>query len=150
MDRIAIVVALVATACNRDCPPQPASSPAPTIALDAAVVVNPVQHEMRLLHAALQTTLTGIAYGDVRAVPAAFEEIDRAGVATEAALASGRYVLERNVDHLEHFRELDESFHIDLEKIPESAASNNVPATAEALGPVLRACQPCHGEFRKK
>jgi cytochrome c556 len=113
------------------------------------VASNPVQHEMQLLDTAMHAMLTGIARGDVRAARAAFEDVDRAKQATEAALESGRYVLARNGNRLAHFRELDEAFHADVEKMLEVAARNDVPATAEAFASVVRRCESCHAEFRK-
>ncbi len=138
---------LVAGGCNRDCPPSgEASPPAKT---EAPAAINPVQHEMRLLENAMHAMLSGIARGDVRAAPAAFADVDRAKQATEAALESGRYVPARNADQLAAFRELDEAFHGDLERMLAAAARNDVPATAEAFGSVMRRCQPCHAAFRK-
>ncbi|MCA9675817.1 MAG: cytochrome c [Myxococcales bacterium] len=143
-------------ACSRDCPTAPArgagtASPAAASVTphDAAPPGNAVQAEMQRLHAALQTTLTGLAYGDVRAAPAAFAEVDHARHATEAALEGGAYQLARNADRLPRFRELDEAFHGALETLVEATVRNDLDTTAAALGPVLRACQPCHGEFRK-
>ena len=137
--RALVAIALVLGACSREGPGLEVAAPA----------ANPVQREMRLLHAAMQATLTGIAYGDVRAVPEAFEAIDRAKEATEAALASGAYVPARNGDRLDRFRELDEAFHPQLERIVEAARRGDVPATAEAMGAALRGCDPCHQEFRR-
>jgi cytochrome c556 len=119
------------------------------VPIDAGAPPNAVQHEMQLLQAAMQVTLSGIAIGDVRAVPAAIEEVHHAKQATEAALESGAYRLARNADHLAHFRELDEAFHGNLEHLVEAATRNDVPATAEAFGAAIRGCQTCHGEFRK-
>ncbi len=135
---IALAIALLA-ACKSDTrPPAPPAAPK-----------NPVQREMGLLLAAMQTTVTGIALGDVRGVPAAFEEVDRAKQATEAALGSGAYVPPKHADQLAHFRELDEAFHPQLEKLVEAAARNDVPATAAAFGTAMQGCQPCHAEFRQ-
>jgi cytochrome c556 len=140
-------LAACACACSRDCPPQAAAPAAATT--DAAIAINAVQHEMQTLHAAMQATLTGIAYGDVRGVPAAFEAVDQARQATEAAIESGTYVLARNADHAADFRALDEAFHTDLERLVTAARKNDVPATSEAFGAAIARCQPCHAQFRK-
>jgi cytochrome c556 len=97
----------------------------------------------------MHAMLSGIARGDVRAAPAVFEDVDRAKQATEAAVESGRYIPARNGNQLARFRELDEAFHGDLEKMLEVAARNDIPGTAEAFGSTVRRCQSCHAEFRK-
>jgi hypothetical protein len=143
--QVALAALLACGACGRDCPPSSGGA----AAIDAPVPGNPVQREMRALHGALQVTLTGIAMGDLRAVPAAFAAVDRAKEATEAALAAGAYVLARNPDRRAQFGELDESFHAALTPLVAAATHNDVPAAAEALGPVVRACAPCHTMFRR-
>lgn len=108
--------------------------------------VNPVQHEMRLLLAAVQQTVEGVALGDVRAVPEAFHRVHAAKETTAAAVTSGAW---RPVQgDLAHFEALDEAFHAKLEPLVEAAARNDVPATADALGEVVRQCDGCHRDFR--
>ncbi|MCE9574287.1 MAG: cytochrome c [Deltaproteobacteria bacterium] len=143
-----MLVAVMLSGCGSDCPPG-APVAAPAAVRDAAPPGNAVQAEMRLLHAAMQAALSGVAYGDVRAVPEALEAVDRAKAATEAALESGQYTLARGGDRLARFRELDESFHGQLEALVTAARQNDVAATATALGVAMQACQACHAEFRK-
>jgi cytochrome c556 len=110
---------------------------------------NPVQAEMRLLSAALETAVRGIGTGDVRAVEHELHRVHAAKEATEAALHGGAYRLPRNPDRVDRFRELDEAFHGGLERLVEASHRNDVAATADAVGGVLRGCQGCHGEFRR-
>lgn len=118
-------------------PPAPSAPPA-----------NPVQAEMRLLSATLQSAVRGIGAGDVRSVEHELHQLHAAKEATEAAIRSGAYRLPRNPDRVDRFRELDEAFHGGLGSLVQASRRNDVPATAEALGVVLRGCQGCHSEFR--
>lgn len=122
-------------------PAPPASAP--------GAPANAVQHEMRLLTAALEGAVRGIGQGDVRAVEHDLHRVHAAKEATEAALKSGTYRPPLNPDKLDRFRELDESFHRDLERLVEASRRNDVAATAAATGVVLNGCQSCHAEFRK-
>ena len=153
--RTLIALVMLLGACGRDCPP---STPCPPVApvapvaaplLDAAAAGNAVQAEMRLLHEAMQVALAGIAYGDVRAVPATIEAVHHAKEATEAALESGSYTLARGGDQLARFRELDERFHGQLVALVTAARKNDVPATAAALAVAMQACDGCHADFRQ-
>ena len=65
------------------------------------------------------------------------------------AIDSGGYVPARNGNQLAQFRELDEAFHGDVDKMRAAMARDDVPATAEAFGSVVRRCPVCHAEFRK-
>lgn len=104
---------------------------------------------MRLLTAALETAVRGIGAGDVRPVEHALHQVHAAKEATGAALRSGAYRLPRNPDRVQRFSELDEAFHGGLERLVEASQRNDVAATADALGVVMRGCQGCHGEFRR-
>jgi cytochrome c556 len=118
-------------------PPAPSAPPA-----------NPVQAEMRLLSATLQSAVRGIGAGDVRSVEHELHRLHAAKETTEAAIRSGSYRLPRNPDRVDRFRELDEAFHGGLGALVQASRRNDVAATAEALGVVLRGCQGCHSEFR--
>lgn len=108
--------------------------------------VSPVQHEMRLLLAAVQQGVEGVALGDVRAVPAAFHQVHAAKEATAAAVRAGAW---RPVQgDLAQFEALDEAFHAKLEPLVEASARGDVPATGEALAEVIRQCDGCHRVFR--
>lgn len=111
--------------------------------------LGPVKNEMHLLTAALQTAVASIGAGDVLAVEQELRRVDEAKEATESAIHEGRYRPPKNGDKLDRFRELDEAFHGDLERLADASRRNDVPATASALGVVLQRCDGCHGEFRQ-
>ena len=110
---------------------------------------NPVQEEMSLLTSALESAVRGIGQGDVRGVEHQLHRVHAAKAATEAAIRDGRYKPPRNADNLPRFRELDEAFHGELERLVDASRKNDVPATAAALGSVMQRCQGCHTEFRR-
>lgn len=142
MTRAIVVGALLALAgCAHD-----HGHEAPLPAAPAAPPANVVQEEMRLLLGAVQDAVTGVAMGDVRGVPAAIHRVHGAKEATGNALASGQYRPPRG--EVARFREVDEAFHARLVVLVRAAKKNDVPATAEALGEVLRGCPACHDEFR--
>jgi len=127
-------------------PPAPHQHEPPGASSAAPDGVNPVQHEMRLLLAAVQQAVEGVALGDVRGVPEAFHRVHAAKQGTAAALASGAW---RPVQgDVPHFEALDEAFHATLEPLVEASARNDVPATADALAEVVRQCDGCHRAFR--
>jgi cytochrome c556 len=109
---------------------------------------NPVREEMRLLTAALEQAVRGIGAGDVREVEHALHRVHAAKEVTEAAIESGRYRPPKGADRIARFRALDEVFHRDLARLVGASRRNDVPATAEAVGAVLRGCAGCHAEFR--
>ena len=114
----------------------------------AAAAKNPVQAEMRLLNEAMEAAVRGIGAGDVREVEHALHRVHAAKETTEAALKDGSYHPPKNSDKLARFAELDEAFHRELERLVEASRSNDVTKTTEALSSALRACQPCHSEFK--
>lgn len=136
MSRLLVPLALALAGCahHESAPPTP---PPP---------VNVVQEEMRLLLGAVQEAVAGVAMGDVRGVPAAIHRVHGAKEATAAALTAGQYQPPKG--EVGRFREVDEAFHDQLVVLVRAAKKNDVPATAEALGAVLRGCPACHGEFR--
>lgn len=111
--------------------------------------VNPVQHEMRLLHEAMRDTVTAIANGDVKTVPAALHRVHAAKEVTENAIKTGAWHPPKNGQALERFLQLDGTFHGELEFLVESAAKGDIPTTAIAMGKALASCNGCHAEFRK-
>lgn len=115
----------------------------------AAAGVNPVQHEMRLLHEAMRDTVTAIADGDVTKVPHALHKVHGAKDATAAAIKAGSYKPPKNGDALAKFQSLDQSFHHELEAMVEAATKGDVANTAVALGRAMSSCNGCHTEFRK-
>jgi len=110
---------------------------------------NALQNEMRLLTTALEATVRGIGAGDVRAAEHELHGVHAAKDATEAAIHGGSYRLAKNPERLDRFHELDEAFHRDLEALANASHRNDVAATAEALGVVMRGCHGCHAEFRR-
>ena len=111
--------------------------------------LNPVQHEMLLLTAALESAVRGIGTGDVRPVEHALHQVHGAKEATSEAIADGSYRPPKNPDDIERFRELDEAFHAKLGKLVAASRANDLNATADALGEVLDGCPGCHTEFRR-
>lgn len=142
MRPLALLLLLFAAGCHDHSDHSPPPAP-------RGPAANPVQAEMRLLTAALETAVRGIGAGDVRPVEHALHRVHAAKEATGAALRSGAYRLPRNPDRVQRFGELDEAFHGGLERLVEASQRNDVAATADALGVVLRGCQGCHGEFRR-
>lgn len=109
---------------------------------------NVVQQEMQLLTAALESAVRGIGTGDVRPLEHELHRVHAAKQATEAAIADGSYKPPKNPDALDRFTELDEAFHDELRKLVAASRANDLSATADALGGVLRSCEGCHSEFR--
>ncbi len=148
---------VVATGCGKggDSPPaskghEPAAEPAHEHAAPPPAVAgaSPVQVEMQLLAGALEVALRGIGTGDLSAVEPALHRVHAAKEVTATALAGGSYRPPRNGDRLARFRELDEAFHGDLERLVGAARAGDVPAAADALGAAVRSCHGCHSEFR--
>ena len=138
MKRWMCLVALTLLSCehHHEAPPAPAG-------------VNPVQHEMQLLHEAMRDTVTAIANGDVKTVPASLHRVHAAKDVTEHAIKSGAWRPPKNAGALERFTQLDGSFHKELEFLVESAAKGDIPTTAIAMGKAMASCNGCHAEFRK-
>lgn len=136
-----LLLLMVAAGCTEHSQHAPPAAP-------SGPPANPVQAEMRMLSATLQSAVRGIGAGDVRSVEHDLHRLHAAKEATEAAIRNGSYRLPRNPDRVDRFRELDEAFHGGLGALVQSSRRNDVGATAEALGVVLRGCQGCHSEFR--
>lgn len=131
-------------------PAHPAPAPAAPAPLAAAPApANPVQREMRLLTAAIQSGVHGLGTGDVRGIALALHEVHGAKQATAAALKDGSYKPPKNGDQLARFVELDEAFHQLLYPLVKASQANDLPATATALGAVVNGCHACHQEFRE-
>lgn len=109
---------------------------------------NPVQHEMQLLTAALQSAVNGIGAGDVRGIAHELHGVHAAKERTETALSSGNYRLRKNHERLDRFRALDEEFHRRLEGLVHASQANDVGAAATAFAGVIQSCAPCHSVFR--
>lgn len=110
--------------------------------------VNPVQHEMQLMTAALQSAVRGIGTGDVRGVAHELHGVHAAKEQTEVALSSGSYRLRKNPERLDRFRALDEEFHRKLEGLVRASQDNDVSAAGAAFAGAIQSCQSCHAEFR--
>lgn len=127
-----------------------ASPPAPTASPDHVPAgVTAVQNEMRLLHEAMRDSVTAIAMGTLDTIPESLHSVHRARELTEKALESGEYKLPKNGDKLAQFKELDEAFHVELEKLVAAAQSKSSQATATQLGVVLSKCDGCHTQYRR-
>jgi cytochrome c556 len=96
----------------------------------------------------MEMAVRGIGTGDVREVGHALHRVHEAKQATAAALIGDSYRLPKNGDRIERFRQLDEAFHHDLERIVVASRKNDVEQVAAAVGNALGACKGCHEEFR--
>ncbi|MBI4956944.1 MAG: cytochrome c [Myxococcales bacterium] len=142
-----VTLGALGAACGTEPPKEHATpSAAPSASAGPA---NAVQHEMRLLLAAMHTAMEGIAYGDVSGLPQVLHQVHEAKAGTEAALEGGAYRLPKNPDGVARFRELDEAFHGHLVKMVQAGRKNDVAAAAQAYAAAASACGGCHGEFRK-
>jgi len=121
----------------------PAAAPA-----DAGPPPNVVQTEMRMLTEILQHTVRGIGVGDVRPIEHELHALHAAKEATEAAVKSGAYKLPKNPEGVAGFQQMDEAFHEQLGALVTASSKNEVPAAAEALGNLVKACAGCHAAFR--
>jgi ubiquinone/menaquinone biosynthesis C-methylase UbiE/cytochrome c556 len=129
--------------------PSPSQSPASTGDAAAASPPNAVQHEMRLLLAALQGAVAAIADDDLARVPSLIHGIHEARDATEAAIENGRYKPPKNPDRIDAFKAMDDSFHEQLVTLVKAAQANDLAATTTQFGAVLQQCQGCHALFRE-
>lgn len=111
---------------------------------------NAVQREMRLLEAAMRDSVTAIAAGDVRSLPARLHAVHLASGDTEAALKSGAYKLPREGADVAAFVALDQAFHEQMIEMVKAAATNDVPTTAARFGDLMNRCQGCHAQFRAR
>lgn len=143
----AALVAFVVLASGCDHAEHAASSPpASPTALPAGV--NPVQNEMRLLHEAMQGSVTAVANDDLGAIPQALHRVHQARGMTEAAIEDGSYRPPRNGEDVEGFVRMDEAFHHELEQLVHAARSGDAAATGQQIGVVLSRCTGCHERFR--
>ncbi|MCC6215847.1 MAG: cytochrome c [Polyangiaceae bacterium] len=148
--RTSLIVALGALAfgCHEDGHGHAGHGAPPPAASASGPPANAVQAEMRLLADALAGAVHAVGRGDVRGVEHDLHRVHGAKEATEAALKDGKYKPPKNADKLDRFRELDRSFHDELEKLVAASRANDVPGVAAATGRALGACQGCHSEFR--
>jgi len=109
---------------------------------------NAVQNEMLLLEDAMRDSVTAIARDNLASIPQSLHRVHEAREATEHALETGTYVLHRNASRREDFEKMDRAFHAELEKLEETANTNDSAKTATQLGAVLTQCNGCHADFR--
>lgn len=114
----------------------------------AAAAPNPVQVEMQLLQAAMQSAVAAVAAGDVTGLPRQFHEVHLAAEKTMKATGAGAYVPAKNPDRLARFQALDEAFHKEMITLVKAAKKNDVDTTATQVGVLLTRCHGCHSEFR--
>jgi len=147
-----LAIVLATFACrDKTTEPAPASHQASGSAIgDAAATApaNPVQIEMRMLTDILAATVRGIGARDVRPIEHELHRLHAAKEATTAAVRSGAYKLPKNPDGVAQFEAMDEAFHEHLGSLVMASRANEVPATAEALGAIMRGCHGCHEAFR--
>lgn len=111
--------------------------------------VNAVQNEMRLLVEAMRTSVTAIGFGTLDAIPESLHTVHRARELTEKAVESGEYKLPKNADKLATFKELDEQFHGELEKLVTAATAKDAAKAGAQLGVMMSKCSGCHEQFRR-
>ena len=109
---------------------------------------NPVQIEMRMLTSILEATVRAIGARDVRPIEHALHRLHAAKETTTAALRDGSYKLPKNHDQVRAFVAMDEAFHEHLKTLVSASHANDIPATANALGSIVRDCEGCHVTFR--
>jgi len=142
----------ISSACRRETEPSSATS-SPTASATASPDLVPagitaVQNEMRLLHEAMRNCVTALAYGTLDSIPEGLHTVHRARELTEKALESGSYKLPKNPEQLATFKDLDEQFHLELEKLAAVATSKDGAATGRQVGVVLSKCSGCHAQFK--
>ncbi len=155
-----LVLARFGLACGSEPPREPHVHEAPAPAHDHPAHVapaapaalppaaNPVQEEMRALHAATRDWVTAIANHQLDTIPPSLGVIHAARSRTEAALAAGAYAPPKNPSDLAGFVAQDEAFHGELVKLLRAAEANDLPAATRQLGVVLDGCTACHQKFR--
>jgi hypothetical protein len=149
---IAVLATGISVECRKETEPSSATS-SPSASASASpdrvpAGITAVQNEMRLLHEAMRSCVTAVAYGTLDSIPESLHTVHRARELTEQALDSGEYKLPKNADKLATFKELDEQFHGELEKLGTIAKSKDGAATGRQLGAVLSTCSGCHAQFR--
>jgi hypothetical protein len=150
-----LIIALATTissACRRVTERSSATS-SPTASATASPDVVPagitaVQNEMRLLHEAMRNCVTALAYGTLDSIPEGLHTVHRARELTEKALEKGSYKLPKNPEKLARFKDLDEQFHVELEKLAAVATSKDGAAIGRQVGVVLSQCPGCHAQFK--
>lgn len=151
----ALACSLVA-ACDKKESPPPAAEPRAQTAAPAAPAAssatppadNPVQKEMRVLHAATRDWVTAIAQNQLAKIPESIPAIHAAREVTEAALEKGTYKPPKNGDKLADFIREDEAFHESLVALLKASKKNDLPAATRELGSVLQGCTACHVKYR--
>jgi hypothetical protein len=138
-----------ADACKKDNPERAAPAAVTASPEHVPPGVTAVENEMRLLLEAMRNTVTAISMGTLETIPGRLESVHHAGELTEKAVESGEYKLPKNGDKLAEFKELDEVFHSELEKLVAAAQSKNAQATATQLGVRLSKCDGCHTLYRR-
>ena len=132
-------------------PEESADQPAPPKTLDDLPEgTNVLQHEMRLLNAAMRNTLTLIANDELEGIPAEIKRVHPARQLTVKAIKKGAYTPPRNGDDMEAFKRADDAFHQDLKGLLEAAKHDNIEAATDHYGKLVDGCTSCHTQFRFK
>jgi hypothetical protein len=148
----AAVTVAGAAGCKGDpAPAKPATSPPPALSASPDRIppgVTAVQNEMRLLHEAMRDAVTAIGTDNLGLIGDGLHRVHRARELTEAAIEAKAYTLPKNAAKLDAFKEKDDAFHGELEKLVAASKSNDTKATSVQLGVVLSKCSDCHAQFR--
>ena len=111
--------------------------------------MNPVQHEMQLLAAAMNSSLLIITNGDLADLPPVIFAVHAARDATEHAIASGAYAPPANSQDVEGFVATDRAFHDQLIRMVKAAKAGDRKEATAAYADVVTGCTNCHGQYRE-
>lgn len=110
--------------------------------------LNPVQHEMRELTAAMDVILRAVANRELATVAPALARVHAARQQTAAALGHGAYRPPQHGQDLAGFERQDEAFHEELVGLLEAARANDLPRATRQVGVLVQGCTTCHVRYR--
>ncbi|MCK6532973.1 MAG: cytochrome c [Polyangiaceae bacterium] len=122
--------------------------PASASATPAPPPANPVQAEMRALHAATRDWVTAIANNDLASIPTGISQVHSARMVTEKAIEKGEYKPPKAGADMAAFKKQDAAFHDELVKLLKASKGNDLPGATKQLGVVLEGCTSCHVKYR--
>ena len=110
--------------------------------------VNVLQHEMRVLNAAMKQTLGLIANNQLQAIPAQIKRVHPARQLTVEALEKGAYEPPKNAEKMDEFAKRDEEFHRDLKRLLKASKNDDLKGATKAYSDLVEGCTDCHTQFR--
>ncbi|MDH4227608.1 MAG: hypothetical protein OEV59_07685 [Deltaproteobacteria bacterium] len=108
-----------------------------------------LKKEMQLLDAAYKNLVNAVVLNDAASIEEPFHEVHAAKAATEKALENGEIKLPKNTSKIKLFKELDESFHLEIESLLDAAKAKNEIKIRDSAKRLLDGCVKCHSIFRK-